>query len=103
MRFYTVTRAVNRAMRHRGWTKTPMDNTVRSRIAHAIGDWTRWYDWGHPVMWLVGRYHGGSAGVPRGRDMWWIPTEYVEGVAASLVADFEQRYGCYTTTRYDAM
>lgn len=101
MRFYTVTRAVNRAMRHRGWTKTPMDNTVRSRIAHAIGDWTRWYDWGHPVMWLVGRYHGGSAGVPRGRDMWWIPTEYVEGVAASLVADFEQRYGCYTTTRYE--
>lgn len=101
MKFYALTRRAWRVMYDRGWIKTDMDNTVRSRVAHAVGDWKKWYDWGHPVMWLVGRYDSGSAGAPRGRDMWWIPTEYVEGIATSLVADFEQRYGCFITTRYE--
>lgn len=90
-----------RRMYNAGWTLSKYDDTLRSRVAHAVYDWKHWYDWGHPLMWLVGRNDSGSAGVPRGRDMWWIPTEYVEGVAASLVADFEQRYGCYVTRRYE--
>lgn len=101
MRFYKVTHRLWRVMYDRGWTRTEMDDTIRSRVAHALGDWKRWYDWGHPVMWLVGRYDSGSAGVPRGRDMWWIPKEYVEGIYASLVADFEVRRGCYVTKRYE--
>jgi hypothetical protein len=87
-------------MYDRGWTKSEADDTVRSRVAHAVYAWRQWWDWGHPVMWLVGRYDTGSAGTPRGRDMWWIPTEYVEGINASLVADFDQRFGCYVTKRY---
>lgn len=90
-----------RVMHARGWTMSDMDDTMRSRIARAFGDWRQWYDWGHPVMWLVGRYDAGSAGSPRGRDLWWIPTQYVEGIAVPLVADFEQRFGCYITTRYE--
>lgn len=101
MKLYDLTRRAHRVMYDRGWTHSDMDDTLRSRTAHAVGDWKRWYDWGHPVMWLVGRYDSGSAGVPRGRDLWWIPTQYVEGIAASLVADFEQRNGCYITTRYE--
>lgn len=101
MKFSQLTHQTARGMRHRGWTDSRYDDTLRSRIAHAIGDWHHWWDWGKPVMWLVGRYDTGSAGVPRGRDMWWIPTEYVEDqLAASLVADLEQRYGCYITTEY---
>lgn len=101
--------AANRSLRHRawrlmydrGWTTSKMDDTLRSRIAHAVQEWRKWYDWGHPVMWLVGRYDGGNSGPPRGRDLWWIPTEYVEDrLAGSLVADCEQRYGCYITTEY---
>lgn len=101
MRFYAVTKRIHRVMYKRGWTLTSLDDTLRSRVAHAVGDWKRWYDWGHPVMWLVGRYDSGSAGVPRGRDLWWIPTQYVEGIAESLAADFDQRFGCYITTRYE--
>lgn len=100
MKFYTLTHRAWRVMYDQGWTKSGMDDNLRSRVAHAVRDWKEWYDWGHPVMWLVGRHDSGSAGVPRGRDMWWIPTEYVEGISASLVADFEQRHGCYITTRY---
>jgi hypothetical protein len=101
---YDVTKPLRRWMNERGWTHSHMDDTVRSRIARAIGDWRNWWDWGHPVMWLVGRYDTGSAGVPRGRDLWWIPTEYVEDrLAGSLVADCEQRYGCYTTTEYEVV
>lgn len=103
MRLYSITRRGYIVMHRRGWTNSDLDNTLRSRVAHAVGDWKKWYDWGHPVMWLVGRYDTGSAGVPRGRDMWWIPTEYVEGIAASLVADCEQRYGCYITTDYQVV
>lgn len=88
------------AMRDRGWTQSALDNTFRARVARALGEWHHWWDWGHPVMWLVGRYDTGSAGVPRGRDLWWIPTEYVEGLPLNLVADFEQRFGCYVTTSY---
>lgn len=102
--------SANRSLNHRahmvmyrwGWTKSEMDDTLRSRIARAVGEWRKWYGWGHPVMWLVGRYDCGNAGPPRGRDLWWIPTEYVEDrLALSLAADLEQRFGCYITTRYE--
>lgn len=101
MKFNDITRRARHAMQDRGYMDSSMDDTLRSRLARALGDWYHWYDWGHPVMWLVGRYDTGSAGVPRGRDLWWIPTEYVEDrLALSLVADCEQRYGCYITTEY---
>lgn len=101
MKFYEFTGHARRVMQQRGWMMSAFDDTLRSRIARAMGDWRNWYDWGHPVMWLVGRYDSGSAGVPRGRDMWWIPTEYVEDrLAGSLVADCDQRFGCYITTEY---
>lgn len=97
----TLTNRLWRMMYDRGWTKSDMDDSLRSRVAHAVYEWRQWWDWGHPVMWLVGRYDSGSAGVPRGRDLWWIPTEYVEDrLASSLVADCEQRFGCYITTNY---
>lgn len=101
MKFHKVTQRAWRLMYDRGWNQFAMDDTLRSRLVHAVGDWKKWYDWGHPVMWLTGRNDSGSAGVPRGRDLWWIPTQYVEGIATSLVADFEQRHGCYVTTRYE--
>lgn len=101
MQFHDLTGRARRAMQDHGWMMSALDDTLRSRIARAVGDWRNWHDWGHPVMWLVGRYDTGSAGVPRGRDLWWIPTEYVEdSLALSLVADFEQRFGCYLTTQY---
>lgn len=95
-----ATSRVHRVMYRRGWTDIDHDNKMRSRLARAIYEWKHWYDWGHPVMWLVGRYDSGSAGVPRGRDLWWIRTEYVEGLAKHLVADMEKCFGCYVTTRY---
>ena len=101
VKWNTITRKAAHVMRDRGWTLSRMDDTMRSRIAHAVYHWYHWWDWGKPVMWLVGRYDTGSAGVPRGRDLWWIPTEYVEDrLALSLVADLDQRFGCYITTDY---
>ena len=97
----TPRRLIARWMYDRGWTKVGMDDTLRSRIARAFGERGPWYDWGHPVMWLVGRYDGGNAGSPRGRDLWWVPTEYVEGpFAQAAVAGLEVRHGCYVTTNY---
>lgn len=96
----TTRRRIWRKMYDAGWMQPALDDTLRSRMTHALGDMKHWYDWGHAVMWLVGRCDSGSAGVPRGRDMWWIPKEYVEGIEAALVADFEQRNGCYVTRRY---
>lgn len=96
----TLRRRLWKIMYDAGWTDVEMDDTLRSRVARAVYDAHHWYDWGHPVMWLVGRYDSGNAGAPRGRDLWWIPTEYVEGVAGSLVADFETRHGCYVTRKY---
>lgn len=89
-----------RRMRKAGWFKPAMDDTLRSRIAHGLKHMRAWYDWGSPAMWLVGRFDGGSAGAPRGRDLWWVPTEYVEGLSLNLVADLQVRYGCYVTTDY---
>ncbi len=100
-RFSAATHQAWRMCFDRGWTRPEIDGALRSRVTYALRSWQRWYDWGGSVMWLVGRNDSGSAGSPRGRDMWWIPTEYVEGIAASLVADFEVRYGCYITTRYE--
>ncbi len=101
MQFHELTSRVRRAMQKRGWMESRFDGTMRSRVARAAGDWYHWWDWGRPVMWMVGRYDTGSAGAPRGRDLWWIPTGYVEGpLAGSLVADCEQRFGCYITTDY---
>lgn len=95
-----VQRRVWRWMYDRGWQMSEMDDTLRSRICHAVNDWKRWYDWGHPLMWLVGRNDSGSSGVPRGRDMWWVSLDYVEGAERSWMADFEQRNGCYVTRDY---
>lgn len=101
MKFSEITHWAARSMRQRGWTDSALDDTLRARVARAVDTWRNWWDWGNPVMWLVGRYDTGSAGVPRGRDLWWIPTDYVESsLAGSLVADCEQRFGCYITTDY---
>lgn len=97
-RFYAATHRVWSALYDQGWTHSRYDDTLRSRVTHAVGDWRQWYDWGHAVMWLTGRYDGGSAGVPRGRDMWWIPVDYVEGAHEQLLAAVcEVKYGCYIT------
>ena len=42
---------------------------TRDGIAHAVNEQKHWYDWGHPVMWLVGRYSAGNTEPPRGRDL----------------------------------
>lgn len=98
-------RTFRRRLYHRmydwGWTRVEADNTLRSRMAHGLGETHRWYDWGHMAMWLVGRYDSGSAGVPRGRDMWWVPVSHVERVAEPWMANFEKRHGCYVTRRYE--
>lgn len=97
----TLRRRAARWMHDRGWTDTDMDNTLRSRTARAVAERGPWYDWGHPAMSLVGRYDSGNAGAPRGRDLWWVPTEYVEGpFAQAHVAGLEVRHGCYVTSNY---
>jgi len=90
-------------MYDRGWNRSALDDSLRSRLCHALSDWHHWYDWGHPVMWLVGRNDSGSSGIPRGRDMWWVPADHVEGIYASWLADVEQRNGCYVTTSYSVV
>lgn len=96
----TIRRRVWKWMYDQGWTRSGMDDSLRSRIAHAVYAYTKWYDWGGPVMCLVGRNEGGNTSPPRGRDLWWIPVDMVEGVWASWLADFEQMHGCYVTRRY---
>lgn len=91
----TLRRRLWRAMYDAGWNRH--EGTVRHRLTEVVGDRRPWYDWGHPLMSLVGRYRCGNTEFPRGEDLWWIPTEYVEGPAASWLADFEQRNGCYIT------
>lgn len=42
------------------------------RLLTIAGDHHRWYDWGHRVMTLVGRWDGtGDYSTPRGRDLWY--------------------------------
>lgn len=87
-------------MRKAGWARSKYDDTLRSRLYHGVNDMQHWSDWGHLTMWLTGRYDSGSAGIPRGRDLWWVPAEYIEGDCLAMVDSLEIRYGCYVTQDY---
>jgi hypothetical protein len=67
-----------REMRVRKWHHT--DGGVRSRIVSVVGDRHPWWDWGHHVMALTGRYDAGNWSPPRVRDMWFrMDYEYGDG------------------------
>jgi hypothetical protein len=46
------------------------EGTVLHRVHDLLAYRRPWYDWGHPLMILVGRYDAGTWGVPRVRDLW---------------------------------
>lgn len=51
------------------------DGTLRHRLQKTFGQRRPWWDWGHRVMTLVGRWDGtGHYSIPRGRDMWYYET-----------------------------
>lgn len=52
--------------------RRPREGGIAHRIVTAFASRYRWYDWGHRVMVLVGRWDGtGTYNVPRGRDLWY--------------------------------
>lgn len=60
----------NYLRKERGWHQLD-SSTLRHRIWHIANRRRSWYDWGHPVMELIGRANHGSYDPPRGRDMWY--------------------------------
>ena len=61
----TIRRRLQRIMRARGWDRAEMDNRVRGRIFHLVlRDRWPWWDWGHPLMIVVGHCVGGNYGEP---------------------------------------
>lgn len=61
---------IERAMRARRWHRAN-DGSLRHRLWDIASSSYRWWDWGHPVMALVGRDDCGNWSPPRGRDMWY--------------------------------
>ena len=96
----TLSRALAKRARKAGWHMSEMDNTIRSRIYHVLSERGPWWDWGRRVMWLVGRNDSGSAGTPRGRDLWYVHPNWLERWQQPLLAGRPTRCGFYTTTSY---
>lgn len=53
-----------------GWTNGRHEGGILHRLHDLVARRWTWYDWGHPLMTLTGRYDTGTWGVPRVRDMW---------------------------------
>lgn len=64
---------VARYIRKRGWTSREHEGGLLHRVHDLTVRRLRWWDWGHRVMILVGRYDTGTWGVPRVRDLWFRP------------------------------
>jgi hypothetical protein len=58
-----------RLMRKRGWYASP-NNGLRQRLYSLATDHHPWWDWGHPLMILVGRDECGNWSEPR-PETWW--------------------------------
>ena len=61
-----------RWMYRRGWTQGRLEGSVRHRLHDLLRDRRPWYDWGHPLMTILGRYDTGTWGVPRVRDLYYL-------------------------------
>lgn len=96
-------RSVAKALYRAGWAKSDLDDTMRSRIYHVISDMKHWSDWGHAAMWLVGRNDSGSAGAPRGRDLYYAHIDWMELPDRSWFAGQTDRHGFVTTTDHDTI
>jgi hypothetical protein len=57
-------------MHRRGWTRGQHEGGPLHRLHDVLQRRHPWYDWGHPLMILTGRYDSGSWDVPRVRDLW---------------------------------
>lgn len=94
----TLRRRLWRLTRTAGWSDTDRDGSLRSRISQALSETGPWYDWGKPVMWLVGRYDSGNAGAPRGRDLWYVHLNDLERFERAWFDGQQNRLGFITTT-----
>ncbi len=61
---------LRRNLYKRGWTRGKNQGGIRHRIHDIVSNRHPWYDWGHPLMTLIGQYRHGSWDAPRVRDMW---------------------------------
>lgn len=69
---------IRRWMYRQGWTNGRREGSVLHRLHDLTARRWTWYDWGHPLMILVGRYSTGTWDTPHVRDMW-FRKEYVVG------------------------
>lgn len=72
----TTRNRIRRWMYRHGWTTGRREGSVLHRLHDLVARTRPWYDWGHPLMVLVGRYDSGDWGPPRVRDLW-FRKEYV--------------------------
>lgn len=69
----TASRRLANRMRRHGWLGD--DDALRTRVYRIVSDYRgRWWDWGHPVMTLVGSGWGGNYQEPT-PPTWWYRTE----------------------------
>lgn len=61
---------IRRWMYKRGWTTGERTGGLLHRLHDLTARRWRYYDWGHPLMILIGRYDSGDWGMPRVRDLW---------------------------------
>ena len=52
------------------WNMSKHQHTIRGHILSAVSSWRPWWNWGSPVMALVGTSFGGSASEPK-PPTWW--------------------------------
>jgi hypothetical protein len=81
------------------WNWPAYDDTIRGRVYQIVSDRHPWWDWGHRVMWLTGRYDSGSAGWPRARDLYYVHPSWLERFDQSWFAGSPTRLGFITTTK----
>lgn len=75
----TKDRTLVSLMRKQGWNTSKHDGRLTGRAYHIAARRSRWWDWGHPVMILVGTSVGGNYAEPT-PPTWW----YRQGPAKSM-------------------
>lgn len=90
-----------RRLRRRGWHDPKLDGSIRGRIYDIVAQRRHWWDWGHPVMRLVGREYCGNAAWPRADDLYYVHPNWLEKVHRPWFADWPTRCGFYATADLD--
>jgi hypothetical protein len=74
----TLRSRLSRITRRLGWNRAKHDDWITGRVHHLLIDHHPWWDWGHPLMTLVGSSWGGNYQEPKPSTWWYCNAPHVK-------------------------